>query len=128
MIQRKALIFIAILFALILRPDVSLAQEESSNLINYEPLKSTQKDEDGWRPLSEEEIVDRKRELAFELVTMAAELMDSLYLSYLSEGIINARDMGKKVIEYNNWLKDRFSVEVDVDFPNESFLIYRKKF
>ena len=51
------------------------------------PLIKTEASDLGWRPLSEGEITQRKRELTVKALSYSAELADSLHAPYVCEGL-----------------------------------------
>ena len=106
----------------------AFAQEaEASTLINYAPAKLDDPSGDGWRPLSEDERLERIEELALKAAEASAELFDSLSVPYVAGGVNTLIDWGNRIKEYNEWLKERYNFEFKLK-RDSSFLIYSKSF
>ncbi len=70
-----------------------------------------------WRPLTEDERAQKKKELAYTSVKAAAEFFDSIYMPYVSAGLFNIIGTAYQIDAYQQNLKKKhgFSFDVDVD-------------
>jgi hypothetical protein len=74
-------------------------------------------EEEAWRPLSNDEYLQREKALAYTSAKAAAEFFDSIYMPYISTGLFNIIGTAYQIDAYQQNLKKEhgFSFDVDID-------------
>lgn len=74
-------------------------------------------EEAAWKPLSNDEYLQREKALAYTSAKAAAEFFDSIYMPYISTGLFNIIGTAYQIDAYQQNLKKEhgFSFDVDID-------------
>ena len=102
------------------------AQAEGATLVNYQPLKKPNPDE-GWRPLSPEEMSKRTLQLTFKAAELSAEAADSLHMSYVSDRVFDIIDTAHRVIDERERFRNKFHMRLEVR-GDQAILVYKNRY
>lgn len=84
---------------------------------------------DTWRPLTEEEINLKKKELVYRSLKNAAELFDSIYMPYASRTFLNIVSTASAMDSYQEEIKEKHGLSIDVSLDDfEVQLIYEREY
>jgi len=129
MYKKTVCLIILITFAFLLLVGSTFCQEaneQPANLVNLEARKTLL--EDGWKPLTRQEVSENKKKFAIEAVAEAAEYLDSLNLDIVSNRLYDLLGVVAGVKNFQQWLKDKYSIKLDVDLADTGAIVYKKKF
>ncbi len=105
---------------------VSPAEAGEAGLINYQPTKLPNPD-DGWKPLSPAEMSKRTLALTFKAAEAAAEAVDSMHMSYVSDKLFDVIEMGHKVINRREHFRNKYNMSLEVK-GEHALLVYKKRY
>lgn len=97
-------------------PSVSLLH---SPLLNINPCP-----DDEWRPLSSEEVKERKIKIGFKAVQYMGEWLDSKNLDLISEGLYQMADLIEKERKFEHWLKTHLNIDLDLS-RDKGIIVYK---
>lgn len=95
------------------------------SLVNYN--NTYRPDDLDYRPLTKEEFSERRVSLYFQAASATAELLDSLYMPFMAEGLFELIGYGYKVKGYKDLIETKYNLHFEVS-KSDVFITYKKKY
>lgn len=95
------------------------------SLVNY---SNTYKPGDSdYKPLTKEEFSERRLDLYFQAASATTELLNSLYMPFMADGLFEIIGYGYKLKGYRDLLKTKYNLHFDISDSN-AFITYKKRY
>jgi len=78
--------------------------------------------------LSKEELKKRKIELGFKTADYISELLCAYNLDFISERLWQISSWVEKERRLEKYLKEKYSIKLDIDIPKKAFVFYTHRF
>lgn len=95
------------------------------SLVNYS--NTYKPDDSDYRPLTKEEFSERRLDLYFQAAFATAELLDSLYMPFMADGLFEIMGYGYKFKGCRDLLKTKYNLHFDIS-DSEAFITYKKRY
>ncbi len=79
------------------------------------------------KPLTKEEFSERRLNLYFQAVSATAELLDSLYMPFMADGLFELIGYGYKVKGYKDLIESKYNLHFEVS-KSDVFITYKRKY
>ncbi len=95
------------------------------SLVNYN--YTYRPDDSDYRPLTREEFSERRLSLYFQAVSTTAELLDSLYMPFMAEGLFEIIGYGYKLKGYKDLIETKYNLHLEVG-KSDAFITYKRRY
>ena len=95
------------------------------SLVNYS--NTYKPDDSDYRPLTKEEFSEKRLNLYFQAAYATAELLDSLYMPFMADGLFEIIGYGYKIKGYRDFLEIKYNLHFDIS-DSDAFITYKKRY
>lgn len=95
------------------------------SLVNYSNTYTP--DDSDYMPLTKEEFSEKRLNLYFQAASATAELLDSLYMPFMAEGLFELIGYGHRVKGYKDLIEARYNLHFEVS-KSDVFVTYKRRY
>lgn len=95
------------------------------SMVNYN--YTYRPDDSDYKPLTKEEFSEKRLNLYFQAATATAELLDSLYMPFMAEGLFEIIGYGYKLKGYKDLIESKYHLHFEIS-DSDAFITYKQKY